>query len=187
MCIKSNILAVLVLGMSASVTAVQAGPLALNYTVTQLGGGIYDYEFSLILDNNDNSWSLGQGWNWLTFGDALSSPTPLTDFIGDPNDLPIGPWTGYTFSSGYHNGPTFIAGGPWVPTSVGETVYWSGTSTANLVQGELLFSALHSSNGAVLPNFEIANRIGTVPVPAADWLFGSGLLGLIGVARRKKV
>ena len=26
-----------------------------------------------------------------------------------------------------------------------------------------------------------------VPVPAAVWLFGSGLLGLIGVARRKKV
>ena len=25
-----------------------------------------------------------------------------------------------------------------------------------------------------------------VPVPAAVWLFGSGLLGLIGVARRKK-
>jgi hypothetical protein len=28
--------------------------------------------------------------------------------------------------------------------------------------------------------------IGTVPVPAAVWLFGSGLLGLVGVARRKK-
>jgi len=26
----------------------------------------------------------------------------------------------------------------------------------------------------------------TVPVPAAVWLFGSGLLGLIGVAKRKK-
>ena len=31
-----------------------------------------------------------------------------------------------------------------------------------------------------------AAPISSVPVPAAIWLFGSGLLGLIGVARRKK-
>jgi len=28
--------------------------------------------------------------------------------------------------------------------------------------------------------------ISTVPVPAAAWLFGSGLIGLVGLARRKK-
>jgi hypothetical protein len=28
---------------------------------------------------------------------------------------------------------------------------------------------------------------GTVPLPAAFWLFGSGLLGLIGISRRKKM
>ncbi len=32
----------------------------------------------------------------------------------------------------------------------------------------------------------IGLRIQSVPVPAAAWLFGSGLLGLIGIARRKK-
>ncbi|MGB5396709.1 MAG: VPLPA-CTERM sorting domain-containing protein [Gammaproteobacteria bacterium] len=26
-----------------------------------------------------------------------------------------------------------------------------------------------------------------MPVPAAVWLFGSGLMGLVGLARRKKV
>ena len=30
-------------------------------------------------------------------------------------------------------------------------------------------------------------RISSVPVPTAVWLFGSGLIGLIGVARRKKL
>lgn len=29
-------------------------------------------------------------------------------------------------------------------------------------------------------------HVGAVPVPAAVWLFGSGLIGLVGVARRKK-
>ena len=33
-------------------------------------------------------------------------------------------------------------------------------------------------------NFEF--KVAAVPVPAAVWLFGSGLLGLVGVARRKK-
>ena len=28
--------------------------------------------------------------------------------------------------------------------------------------------------------------VGIIPVPAALWLFGSGLLGLVGIARRKK-
>ena len=31
----------------------------------------------------------------------------------------------------------------------------------------------------------VNNRISAVPVPAAIWLFGSGIIGLIGVARRK--
>jgi len=33
----------------------------------------------------------------------------------------------------------------------------------------------------------VGAAINAVPVPAAVWLFGSGLLGLIGIARRKTV
>lgn len=43
------------------------------------------------------------------------------------------------------------------------------------------------SNGAVLQIDAVAsNPPAEIPVPAAVWLFGSGLLGLVGVARRKK-
>ena len=35
------------------------------------------------------------------------------------------------------------------------------------------------------PGGEIRGQVGVVPVPAAVWLFGSGLLGLVGFARRK--
>jgi len=35
-------------------------------------------------------------------------------------------------------------------------------------------------------NLHLAGTISTVPVPAAAWLFGSGLIGLLGVARQKK-
>jgi hypothetical protein len=36
------------------------------------------------------------------------------------------------------------------------------------------------------PNSTCPTVLNAVPVPAAVWLFGSGLLGLVGVARRKK-
>jgi hypothetical protein len=41
-----------------------------------------------------------------------------------------------------------------------------------------------------LPDHNIADlsnvrAFSVVPIPAAIWLFGSGLLGLIGIARRK--
>ena len=32
----------------------------------------------------------------------------------------------------------------------------------------------------------ISSAAPVIPIPAAVWLFGSGLLGLIGIARRKK-
>jgi hypothetical protein len=32
----------------------------------------------------------------------------------------------------------------------------------------------------------VAAVVPEVPVPAAVWLFGSGLIGLVGVARRKR-
>jgi hypothetical protein len=34
--------------------------------------------------------------------------------------------------------------------------------------------------------FNFSSNLPTIPVPPAVWLFGSGLIGLIGIARRKK-
>ena len=39
----------------------------------------------------------------------------------------------------------------------------------------------------VAGGFETDVSVGVVPIPAAIWLFGSGLVGLTGIARRKKV
>jgi len=50
-------------------------------------------------------------------------------------------------------------------------------------QGANSYTVLFNNGGSVL---EIdVQVVSAVPVPAAVWLFGSGLLGLIGIARRK--
>ena len=48
------------------------------------------------------------------------------------------------------------------------------------------FNSLASDS--VIDNASVINfgSVSAVPVPAAVWLFGSGLLGLVGVARRKR-
>ena len=44
-----------------------------------------------------------------------------------------------------------------------------------------------TTNSALVGNFGLDLRITLteVPVPAAAWLFGTGLIGLVGVVRRK--
>lgn len=48
----------------------------------------------------------------------------------------------------------------------------------------LFFIVEEDSGGNII--FDAVGQLNPVPIPAAVWLFGSGLLGLIGVARRKK-
>jgi len=63
----------------------------------------------------------------------------------------------------------------------------SGTSALNLTE----YALNPWASGGALIDPILANSsltvLQSVPVPAAVWLFGSGLIGLIGVARRKKV
>lgn len=72
-------------------------------------------------------------------------------------------------------------------TSSGLVSYAEGTYDltrfTEVQSGEFPFSEYYQSAGT----FSIDSvSFSVVPVPAAAWLFGSGLLGLIGVARRKK-
>jgi hypothetical protein len=67
----------------------------------------------------------------------------------------------------------------------------SGSYSCTLVSGGQVGPAWGTFNGN--PFYEVwkinLTRLGdatVIPVPAAVWLFGSGLLGLVGIARRKK-
>jgi hypothetical protein len=98
------------------------------------------------------------------------------------------------------NGNAFVPG--WGLTNTGpfsnfhpDEYYWSNTLDARDTTAAWIFDFSDGSQATFncLQYFNMAwlvhsGDVGTAvaPVPEAVWLFGSGLLGLIGVARRKK-
>ncbi len=169
-----------------SLRQASASPLTLDYSVEPTAGGKYEYDFSLLLDDHDQSWKPGQGFDWLVFGDAQSTSSRIQDFTLT-SSLPVGPWTSLGWTSGFHNGPTFEppTNAYWVPTAVDDELSWSGLSATDLGQGQLLFSTLVYSNSAVAPDFQVANEVAT-PEPATLTLLGSALLGLGVVHLRRR-
>ncbi len=71
-------------------------------------------------------------------------------------------------------------------SNFGSTGYWEGISGVHLADGtELSGYSLSSGSGFDWNNAYARSSTPAVPVPAAAWLFGSGLLGLVGIARRR--
>ena len=143
-----------------------------------------------------------------TFG-ALAASDNTDTLIGAGGTLyPIGPTVMGTTTSNTSNVDT-DAGGPPNPIVLGDNP--SGTLpliTDTIVDATNGDSGIGGSPMRTSPfpgfnaNFDIlsmhvttctdtgtgtdACQVAAVPVPAAVWLFGSGLLGLAGIARRKK-
>jgi len=86
-----------------------------------------------------------------------------------------------------YSGGTVAYSGGTVGVPVG---YTSGNSiTSEMVFNGETIASLNMISGTynyAIPNDTITLNIEAVPIPAAVWLFGSGLLGLVGMARRKK-
>jgi hypothetical protein len=98
----------------------------------------------------------------------------LIGFALDDDGTVIGFKTDLTGLNDKDSGNYFCADSfaAYCEASLGESVYFYNFGTLKL--GDKKFR-------------EYGSAITTVPVPAAVWLFGSGLLGLVSIARRKKV
>jgi len=71
--------------------------------------------------------------------------------------------------------------------------YWSATDYPTSALSAYVFNFSSGKQSFTTKNTTVFyawavhdGNVSAVPVPAAVWLFGSGLLGLVGIARRKK-
>lgn len=73
---------------------------------------------------------------------------------------------------------------------VGDSPYWGlGRTSASIYgYGDIYSGGMAYTGGVPYESFDMSFRVTptAVPVPAAVWLFGTGLIGLVGLARRKK-
>jgi hypothetical protein len=129
---------------------------------TELAGGVINLGFDSAL---------------LTI-DSVTVNSALFDFLPDGGGPAVGDtWPNIGFDT-FVNNP---ASGTFTIATINLTA--GGTpGTANL---SILGSSEFYSATAVLSPTLPPGTVNIVPVPAAVWLFGSGLLGLIGIARKK--
>ena len=120
------------------------------------------------------------------FGD-YSGVTPGTfvdfnDFVFDPLVPNTSLWTFSFGGSSYSFTMSTIS----IISQTSSSISLEGTGIASITGFEDTggdFALTLNQSGQA---FSFSSSASVVPVPAAVWLFGSGLLGLVGIARRKR-
>lgn len=170
------------------------GPGDAEFTVTNDSGSDI-YAFFVANDSATNTWTNNNGWNdsimssaeWnheatnINYLGGYDNPV-YTSTLGSFDAL----FSGYNqvlmYSFNYYNFNGLEANPDAQPIANGATVGDFNFTTQILASP---FVAI-DINGNIVGSGEAVHGVSAVPVPAAAWLFGSGLLGLVGFARRKK-
>ena len=109
----------------------------------------------------------------IDFYENIGDATPFESFLMSESGGYIRSWTDWNWVDG---GDYFV---PWTDLE-GSVVFIMLSGEAELFMPSLSITV---DGNEYLTNLSVA----AVPVPAAVWLFGSGLISLVGFARSKKV
>jgi hypothetical protein len=153
--------------------------------VTTAGNGIWSTSTTNTLTNADAEFSIVQNWRatLVSAGEALNAGS--TDFAADVASIAA---PSLANAAGYFGAPALVGqlGGTATfitNAGIGQELYFyflgrqrvSGVTT----DFSRLLAGVWNLSGSVL-------SYTAVPLPAGVWLLGSALLGLVGVARRKR-
>ena len=175
-------------------------------TATRAGYGLL---FCLMLQANNSQAAIINFTSLIDPSPDILLPSPSYTYEHSLTSVGFNPATDTLTSAELH---VYFAEEDWVAqTDDSVTIYFEGSAAAagvssdpagignstwddifsvdvSLLQTDGTLSIRLDSAGGTLFRMSELTATGTsvVPVPAAAWLFTSGLLGLIGVARRKK-
>ncbi len=141
-----------------------AASIGYDFNFSTAGSGIFNYN-DVALDINQLTLDFGE------FGSlaptSFDSTLTASVFGAPPNTFVNNDNTFFPLSTGTADSIRLNSDGTFCVRPDGGACFAQGGSTADLAIGTYSIAA--------------------VPIPAAAWLFGSGLIGLIGIARRKKL
>ena len=179
-----------------SINAIAAAALSISLCVSSTANAIVVYDESNDGDLTDSIGSGTSSLGSLTTGENRVIGTLDGGAQGNPDDGPdefdtfefttTGSWTFSSLSTtgtgfaGYYDSidaPYSFQGSGNLP---GTNLF--GTQPA----GDYTIFVAPSSNGGTL-SYDVSITVTAVPVPAAVWLFGSGLLALLGISRKRRV
>lgn len=151
-----------------------------------------DTGITISADTGAGTWAVSSpntfyGLNWTASGGTLYGAGTHTISLDDSGTGGVGTagqTMTFTVGAGQLGGAIKFAWGS--TTGIDVVNVWNVG-----VDGSLTYATVPGMADGPFPGFHAsfsgdAGTVSAVPVPAAVWLFGSGLVGLVGVARRKK-
>lgn len=116
---------------------------------------------------------------------SFSCPGAASGCIDTPTQTSVG-WGNFFAFTGIRLIPA--ASGDTLMATLTFTAPAAGAINFSMIDGGFGWTDALTGATAPLPDLTstLSLSVQAIPVPAAVWLFGSGLLGLVGVARRRK-
>ena len=185
------------MGLSVAATSTQAATLtSLVITSGQFQLGVFTPTPNVITDfsgANLIAGAIAPTFDTTVSQSSAAASSPIAwDFNGG------GVWVN-SFTTGASSGATDGAGGisgnivitdNWNSTNFDQGGAFSGTTVGDELSGSFDIGWTSLIVGGPFDGqtgtYNVQGTYSAVPVPAAVWLFGSGLVGLVGVARRRR-
>jgi hypothetical protein len=159
-----------------------ANPMTFHDVTMDRVDGSYFIDGTMLVNWLNNSGEVKIEWNAIGLFNAIDAGLQVGDTISGTNLIRNGSIianvnSALPYSDVLPGQTEFISYAPLAAT-INSVGFGPGTGFENFKA----YFDMGNGNSLHVTSIEVSS----VPVPAAVWLFGSGLLGLIGVARRKK-